>query len=676
MGAAADSRRESLRIYMSPRYESSSNWQLFGDATAPVSPVSLRAGPLRLLYEPACGFLRRICLGEHEVLRGIYAAVRDHNWGTIPGLVKENRRELGEKSFLIEFQNEHNSREVNFVWRGTIRGEVDGTIQYEFDGEARSTFRRNRIGFCVLHPIRECAGANARQTRVDGRVIASRFPVIIEPQIFGKSSFRDLRAVAHEFAPGLWAEVEFEGDVFEMEDQRNWTDASFKTYCTPLALPFPVQIHAGTRIQQKVTLRLLQTSTQTNVGVVEVSHPEPDVVTISMAESRSLPFPRLGLGMTSIGTALTVAEIARIRALNLSHLRVDVRLASPDWQAVWTRATHEARQIGCDLEVALHLPSAGSGNLAAWRHCLQTDPPELSRVLALREGEIATTRETLKLIRHALAGLPLPIGAGSDANFCELNREQALGNLALDEADFLFWSMNPQVHACDPLSIMETLEAQADTLHTARTFARGKPLVITPVTLKPRFNAVATSQATAAAPDELPQNVDPRQLSQFLASWTLGSVEALSTSGAESITLFETVGWRGVMESEQGSLLPDIFPSEPGGTFLVYHLLAGLASVNGITPAGNSDPSRITALPCDLTHGGRRIALGNLTAQVQRIHLLGANSAILGQGLATGSVSDSGAFLLQPGKRLTPQQGIIALSLPPNGCVFLDEKIH
>lgn len=30
---------------------------------------------------------------------------------------------------------------------------------------------------------------------------------------------------------------EFEGDVFEMEDQRNWTDASYKTYCTPWGCP-------------------------------------------------------------------------------------------------------------------------------------------------------------------------------------------------------------------------------------------------------------------------------------------------------------------------------------------------------------------------------------------------------------------------------------------------------
>ena len=47
------------------------------------------------------------------------------------------------------------------------------------------------------------------------------------------------------------------GDIFEMEDQRNWSDASFKTYCTPLALPFPVEIDAGTAVTQEVCISLL-----------------------------------------------------------------------------------------------------------------------------------------------------------------------------------------------------------------------------------------------------------------------------------------------------------------------------------------------------------------------------------------------------------------------------------
>ena len=45
-----------------------------------------------------------------------------------------------------------------------------------------------------------------------------------------------------------------EGDTFEMEDQRNWTDASYKTYVRPLALPWPYTLAKGTVIEQAVRL--------------------------------------------------------------------------------------------------------------------------------------------------------------------------------------------------------------------------------------------------------------------------------------------------------------------------------------------------------------------------------------------------------------------------------------
>src|SRR3712207_759652 len=45
-----------------------------------------------------------------------------------------------------------------------------------------------------------------------------------------------------------------EGDTFEMEDQRNWTDASYKTYVRPLALPWPYTLAAGTELEQAVTV--------------------------------------------------------------------------------------------------------------------------------------------------------------------------------------------------------------------------------------------------------------------------------------------------------------------------------------------------------------------------------------------------------------------------------------
>lgn len=83
-------------------------------AVAPSGRRGRRAGPLSVFFD--AGDLRYIKLGEGEAIRCIYAAVR----------------------------------------------EKDGSIQSVFNGEAKTTFLRNRIGFCVLHPNRECAGAKCR----------------------------------------------------------------------------------------------------------------------------------------------------------------------------------------------------------------------------------------------------------------------------------------------------------------------------------------------------------------------------------------------------------------------------------------------------------------------------------------------------------------------------------
>ncbi len=655
---------------MTPSSSPSGNWLVFGSETEPIPPVPVRAGPLEILYEPASGFIRRVCLGQHEVLRGIYAAVRDCNWGTVPGTLRETRREATASSFHIEFDCEHRQGGIHFVWHGAIWGLEEGCLRYEFSGEARSTFLRNRIGFCVLHPIRECCGAAARQKRVDGHVVECRFPEVIEPQIFGESSFRDLRGIAHEIAPGLWAEVDVDGEVFETEDQRNWTDASFKTYCTPLVLPFPVEIKAGTRIRQSVTLRLVGPIRSVARAPSRGSGEESEVVTVSVGgELTTTRRPAIGLGIASHGEALAAVEVERLHALGLAHLRVDLHLSAPDWPAVWERASLQAEQLDVGLELALHLPRDGEGGLTALRRRLETRSARMARVLALREGEGTTSPGALRRVREALAGLDLPIGAGSDAHFCELNRDQALGRLPLAEADFIFWSMNPQVHASDPLSVMETLEAQADAVRTARAFAVGKPFVVSPVTLKPRFNAVATRTRMFVRPGELPAAADSRQSSLFAAAWTLGTLATLSIAGVSSLTLFETTGWQGVMEREAGSPLPERFPSLPGAVYPVYHLLAGLTAYQCFGPMRVSAPRRIAAFAVFNSEGRRRLLLGNLTPQTQRVRLHtpapAAQVIVLDADSVKAALQNPKGFRISKGDRLASVDGVVELSFAP-----------
>ncbi len=50
----------------------------------------------------------------------------------------------------------HRRGPVAFDWQGRIEGGADGRIVYTLDGSAGSTFLRNRIGLCVLHPVRVC----------------------------------------------------------------------------------------------------------------------------------------------------------------------------------------------------------------------------------------------------------------------------------------------------------------------------------------------------------------------------------------------------------------------------------------------------------------------------------------------------------------------------------------
>ncbi len=589
-------------------------FQIYGQPEPPAELLPLRAGPLTLHYDPTSGMVRRIKLGAREVLRGIYAAVRDRNWGTVPAVIHETRREIDAESFHIEFTATHHQVEIDFVWRGSILGTVAGEVRYEFDGEARSNFLRNRIGFCVLHPIAECAGARARQTRVDGRTLECRFPELIEPQIFGKSCFQQLRAVAHEVAPDLWAEVSFEGDTFEMEDQRNWTDASFKTYCTPLSLPFPVEVKAGTRVQQTVTLRLTGVPRATTAVTESVATTSGEV-SIIIPNSPNMRLPRIGLGVASHGQPLSPSEIAALQKLQLAHLRVDLRLSDERTPAQFAQAVTEAAALKARLELALQLPKH-SGIDREFQQLLAQHAPAVERILVLREGEPATTPETLAQARKQLGSLGIPIGAGSDCNFCELNREFNLGRLGLDAADFLFWSVNPQVHACDHLSIMETLEAQTVTCRTAQTIAGKRDLVVSPVTLKQRFNPVATG-AEISNPNELPPPVDRRQLSDFAAAWTLGSFAALAECGVHSITYYETTGWRGVMECPSGSDLPNRFPSLPGERFRIHDVFAQLAGFTHCARIGLPGSSDIVAL--SLFNGAQlaRTLIANLTTTLR-----------------------------------------------------------
>ncbi len=210
----------------------------------------LHAGPLSARYQN--GRLRCVEAHGRDVLRQVCVAVRDEHWNTVPARLSQETIAAGADSFRVDFIAEHVAEAVDFAWRGAITGSADGSLRYTMSGEPRRSFLRNRIGFCVLHPIEGCAGENCTIEHTGGILEHSQFPRLISP----KQPFFDICAISHEVIRGVTAEVRFSGDVFEMEDHRNWSDYSFKTYSTPVSIPYPVLVSPSDRIEQTVELRL------------------------------------------------------------------------------------------------------------------------------------------------------------------------------------------------------------------------------------------------------------------------------------------------------------------------------------------------------------------------------------------------------------------------------------
>ncbi len=602
------------------RDQPTSPWLLrVGRTAAPPTPLALRAGPVSLLFDG--GDLRHFTVGGIEVLRRIYAAVRDRDWGTVPQVLSNVVCDQYDDHFVLSFDMACQADPIDFVWKGTVQGSADGVVTFTFSGTARTTFFRNRLGFCVLYPA-ACTGLPARVAHIDGSSESTTFPDLIDPdQPMG--AFADLRSIHHKPAPGVGVDVHMEGDTFEAEDQRNWTDGSYKIFCTPLALPFPVQIHAGTAITQRITVSVAASSNK--------DAPDDDqATTLSFELTGARPFPQLGLGLASHGQALNANAIEHLLRVRPAHLRVDWRATSSpsENQADLERAAGEAQALHCGLELALSFEPAEAPLLVQVASFLKSHGPSVRRILVYPGTERykggAPMRALIDATRTYLGAYmgTIPLAAGTNADFIFFGRNRP----PMDLLDAVTFAANPQVHAFDEASLVQTLEAQEAVVRTAAHHAGGKPVFASPVTLKPRYNPYATAAAAPVAAGHLPPPVDPRQRTLFAAGWTIGALRALATAGVASITLFETTGWRGLLELESGAPEPALFPSAPGEVFPVHGVLAAVAGATQFIPTTSSDRLKVEALALRHAGGDLTILVANHSAQPQTARLQGLPS--------------------------------------------------
>ena len=482
---------------------------------------TFRAGPIELDYEN--GDIRQLKVGPTEIIRRVYMAVRNHVWDTADCHILEENIKETDKSFEIGYSARYSYNGVEVYEAAvTISGMADGTVDYQVRGKALAQFSRNRIGICVHHPIRECVGREVTITDPAGHTSVMQFPQLISPH----QPFLNIRQMHWKAGGVVEASVDFEGDIFESEDQRNWGDACYKTYSTPLSIPIPVQVNAGDVIEQRLTIKVQPAPRAT--GVTSAAKPE-------LTENS---FPKIGYARPASSNKLTPATVDLLKKVPFDGYRCELRLADAGWQQLLQECVSEAQQLATKLDLVVFF---NAGNDSETQELLQALIPSkdlLNSLLVLQDGQKVTPKSLINATYPVLkADLPqMKIGYGADGYFTELNRNRPDGDTLFD---FVSFSTNPQVHASDARSIMENVEALPWIITTARSFAQGKEVYVSPLTLKRRRN----HDVKGAAGKE---PTDKRMGTSFAARFTLLAVAALS--GADRIILHETLGARGLID--------------------------------------------------------------------------------------------------------------------------------
>ena len=605
----------------------------YGTAQEAPPIVVLQAGPLSLELDG--GAVRYIRYDGYEAIRGIDYLVRDDSWRTPPAALSIGKCEQGSDSFAVEIDGEVKQDDIHYRYTLVITG-TSSQVEITADAAALSGFATNRTGFVVLHPIIGVAGAPVTVTHKDGSTSETTFPELISP---GQPIF-DIRALRHEVTSGLYCTCRMEAAlpydsqaIYEMEDQRNWTDASYKTYVGSLLDPWPYRIEQGDKISQRILVSFEgRAASKAELGQDQAA------LAIQQTGGR---IPAIGLGLMPQYRA---ELLARHLAMELTPEFITLYVESDDADLAAQIADYRsiADSLASKTQLELVLPQGKSTRTELDRVAQACAAAGLSpeRVIASPRGylksiqpvgpwpEVADLGHIYNQCRLAFADAK--ILGGMLSYFTELNRKRP----PIATIDGLSCTTAPIVHAADDRSVMETLEALPAIIASMSAIADGKPMHIGPSSIGMRHNPYGV--ATAPNPDNeriaMVEN-DPRQAGLFAAAWTVGYAAAAARSGAiDTLALNHLAGPAGLIGAD-GKLHP------------VYHVMKALC-------AGSNAP-RITVQTGNTnvhglgwqTDASSLLLIANVTPAKQKLRLSTPHSGRALDGHSFDEAADNAGWL-------------------------------
>ncbi|HRX36711.1 MAG TPA: hypothetical protein P5337_09950 [Aestuariivirga sp.] len=592
--------------------------KLYGTEVPDAKRRILTAGPITAMLDN--GALRYIRYRGVEVLRGIAYLVRDKDWGTYGPAITDLKVKQGKDGFAVSYSATCKDKNQGIRYKATIEANAKGVVKFSATGTPLTDFLTNRTGFVVLHPLAGVVGEPVEIVHTDGKTKKSKFPKIISPS----QPVFEIRSLKHQVMPGVTATVLMEGNKFEMEDHRNWMDASYKTYVCSLLDPWPYTLKKGEAFDQSITVTIEGKPTQKlakSSGGIAVS--------VGAPKGR---LPAMGIGVPMAEARHALANIEPISMLKPAHFvcQIDGREkgqadAAEAFAALRAKtgvpatleiilpakapATDEMHAIASELRVADFKPDA---IVITQMHDLKSFQPNTPRPWGPAYEEMASA---------VRASFPdVTVGGGMLSYFTELNRKRPPKGVF----DFITHTVCPIVHAADDISVMETLESLPSIIASTRAMIGKAPYHWGPSSIPCRDNPYGA--AVSANPGNgrvCLADMDPRQRGLFAAAWNLGLAAAAARGGVQSVAFGAVTGPQGAVYRKTDYKQP-WFDGANASVYPVYHVLAGLMDASGsrLVESTSSAPSTVVSLA---HHGkaGPVLWLANLTPDAQKVKVAG-----------------------------------------------------
>ena len=592
-------------------------FQLYGTRETEAAPVRLTAGRLTVDFKD--GNLRTIRYDGAEVLRGVSYLIRDRDWGTYAPAIDDLRIDHRQDGFSISYVARCAGPEkTELTISVRIVAEANEALIFEAEALSNTGFETNRCGFCILHPIVAVAGTPVLVEHVDGARESTHFPDLIEPW----QPFKDMRAITHSVTADVTAECRMEGDTFEMEDQRNWSDASYKTYVRPLSLPWPYRIPAGEPMRQRIVLTMGGMRRPTIAPAATVADKRP--ITLNLGE-KSGTMPAIGLVVTPEEAEATLAARNRLAEIApqelLFHFDPD---AGHGVDALKSFAAIAALHAGrSTLEIALPCrlaPLAEAQQIATLMRDAGFKPdaivisPSIDRQSTPPGSKWPDCPPLEDVYAAAHAAFPdVRIGGGMLSYFTELNRKR----VPADTLGFITHCTNPIVHAADDLSVMQTLEALPFITRTVRAIYGDKPYRIGPSTIPMRQNPYGSRTMDNPHGARIAMaNSDPRHNARFGEAFALGYAARVLDAGLECLTLSALTGSFGLIAGKNE-------PSVAGNARPLFKAVSILSRLAGSPwqECLSSDQTAVLAFITTKAEMSPQLHLVNITPVSQEIEL-------------------------------------------------------